>query len=287
VISLFQEGEHMKMKLFALAIFYILSLLASVASTLAADSPPTKLKLRETEKSTFGNIKTTTDSVTGMEFVSVKGGCYQMGSTTGGTEEKPVHQVCLSDFHMGKYEVTQGQWEKVMGSNPSHFKQCGPECPVETVFWNDAQEFIKKLNSGSGKQYRLPTEAEWEYAARSGGKDEKWAGTSDETILGKYAWYDNNSGKTTHKAGLKKANGLGLHDMSGNVWEWCQDWYSDSYYDDSPKNNPSGPANGELRVMRGGSWNSYGSVARAAFRGRFDPGGRSFNVGFRLVLPAK
>jgi formylglycine-generating enzyme required for sulfatase activity len=271
----------------SIMISVLIMLLAGI--THAADAPPVKLKLREADAAPPSGVpdKPNTDPITGMEFVSVKGGCYQMGSTTGGTDEKPVHQVCLSDFHMGKYEVTQGQWEKMMGSNPSHFKQCGPECPVEDVSWNDAQEFIKKLNSGSGKQYRLPTEAEWEYAARSGGKDEKWAGTSDETSLGKYAWYEKNSGQTTHKAGLKKANGLGLHDMSGNVWEWCQDWYSDSYYDDSQKDNPTGPDNGEQRVLRGGSWLYNDNDARAASRSRCDPGSRYNYGGIRLVLPAK
>jgi formylglycine-generating enzyme required for sulfatase activity len=265
-----------------------ISLLAIGTIAFADDAPPVKLKLRDPAAATAASAinDPTTDPATGMKFVFVKGGCYQMGSTTGGDNEKPVHQVCVSDFYIGKYEVTQGQWEKVMGSNPSNFKQCGPECPVESVSWNDAQEFIKKLNAKSGKQYRLPTEAEWEYAARSGGRDETWAGTSDEASLGKFAWYEKNSGKVTHKAGLKKPNGLGIHDMSGNVWEWCQDWYNESYYEDSPKDNPPGADNGKYRVLRGGSWYYNADVAQATFRTRFPPVTRGY-FGARLALPAQ
>jgi formylglycine-generating enzyme len=266
-----------------LAIF--ISLLFNISTVFAADTPPVKLKLREPEKPTKENIKTVSDPTTGMQLVFVKGGCYQMGSPDF-TDAKP-HQVCLSDFYMGKYEVTQSQWEKVhMDFNPSRFKQCGPDCPVDSVSWDLAQEFIRKLNTQSGKQYRLPTEAEWEYVARSGGKDEKWAGTSDETALGRYAWYDKNSDKTTHKVGLKKANGLGLYDMSGNVWEWCQDWYNESYYDDSPKDNPPGPDNGEKRVLRGGEWLKDDKFAQAAARYKNNPS-RSTFYGFRLLLPAQ
>ena len=265
----------------------ILSLIFNISTVFADDTPPVKLKLREPEKPTKENIKTVSDPTTGMQFVFVKGGCYQMGSIEI-QDAKPVHQVCLSDFYMGKYEVTQSQWEKVMGNNPSSFKECGPECPVEKVSWNDAQEFIKKLNSKSGKQYRLPTEAEWEYAARSGGKDEIWAGTSDESTLSRYAWYDDeNSSSSTHKVGLKKSNGLGLYDMSGNVLEWCQDWYNEAYYEDSPKDNPSGPDNSEQRVVRGGSWSLIASIAQTGFRHRYDPGNRAHFVGLRLLLPAQ
>jgi formylglycine-generating enzyme len=250
-----------------------------------ANDPPVKLKLRDSlATATSQEAK---DPTTGMEFVFVKGGCYRMGSTDGGSDEKPVHQVCVSDFSMGKYEVTQGQYAAVMGDNPSSFKQCGPDCPVESVSWNDAQNFIKRLNSKSGRKYRLPTEAEWEYAARSGGKDEKWAGTSDEGSLGKYAWYDKNSGNMTHRVGLKKANGLGIHDMSGNVWEWCQDWYNEAYYEDSPKDNPPGADIGENRVLRGGFWLNSDSTARAATRYRLKPDYGDRALGFRLVLPAR
>lgn len=255
----------------------IVTLLLSISlETLATDVPPTGTQ-----------VKPITDVVTGMQLVFVKGGCYQMGSTEI-TGAKPVHKVCVNDFYIGKYEVTQSQWKKVMGSNPSRFKECGPDCPVEEVTWDDAQDFAKKLNNLSGKQYRLPTEAEWEYAARSGGKNEKWAGTSDESSLTRYAWYDKNSESSTHKVGLKKPNGLGVYDMNGNVWEWCQDWFNEDYYHDSPKDNPLGSSNGEQRVVRGGGVKNP-FLAEVAVRSKMKPDfkeGRG-SVGFRLALPAQ
>lgn len=227
------------------------------------------------------------DLAAGMEFVPVKGGCYSMGDTfgDGDKDEKPVHEVCVADFSIGKFEVTQGQWERVMGSNPSANKQCGADCPVDSVSWSMVQEFIARLNSATGKRFRLPTEAEWEYAARSGGKAEKWAGTGDEAVLGEFAWYDKNSALVTHRVGLRKANGLGLHDMSGNVAEWCQDWYGEAYYEVSPRDNPPGPGSGEKRVLRGGSWVYDSGVARAAKRSADGPAEWDSNYGFRLVGP--
>ncbi len=222
------------------------------------------------------------DPVTGMEFVSVQGGCYQMGDTFGDGEsnEKPVHEVCVDDLYMGKYEVTQAQWQKVMGNNPSYFKNCD-NCPVENVSWNDNQSFITTLTVRTGKGYRLPTEAEWEYAARSGGKKEKFAGGN---ALDSVAWYGNNSGSKTHAVGQKNPNGLGIYDMSGNVWEWMQDWYGNGYYASSPKNNPKGPDSGSVRVLRGGSGVSSPKDLRAAYRGWDGPGVRGTGSGFRLVV---
>jgi formylglycine-generating enzyme required for sulfatase activity len=223
--------------------------------------------------------------MTGVEFVFVKGGCFEMGDTfgDGDKDEKPVHEVCVDDFYLGKYEVTQGQWEKVMGNNPSGFK--GRDNPVEQVSWNDVQEYIGRLNRQSGRKYRLPTEAEWEYAARSGGKKERFSGTSQEGV-GEYAWYDSNSGGQTHPVGQKKPNGLGLYDMSGNVWEWCADWYDENYYKSSPKNNPRGPSSGSMRVLRGGSRGvSLGGV-RTTARDGGAPAARNGMVGFRLGLSA-
>ncbi|MEN6423126.1 MAG: formylglycine-generating enzyme family protein [Smithella sp.] len=228
--------------------------------------------------------KTFKDAATGMEMIFVKGGCFQMGDTFGDgySQEKPVHEVCVSDFYMGKYEVTQGQWQRIMGNNPSHFSSCGANCPVENVSWNDVQGFIEKLNSRTGKRYRLPTEAEWEYAARSGGKSEKYAGGDDVDAV---AWYFSNSGSRTHPVGQKQPNGLGLYDMSGNVWEWCNDWYGDKYYNQSPRDNPGGPSSGSSRVFRGGSWFNLAARTRAANRYWNFPDFRDLIRGFRLALP--
>ena len=183
---------------------------------------------------------------------------------------------------MGRTEVTQGQWEKIMGSNPSHFKK-GTNYPVEQVSWNDIQEFILKLSNQSGKSYRLPTEAEWEYAARSGGKEEKYAGGSN---LDAVAWYDGNSGNSTHPVAQKRPNGLGIYDMSGNVWEWCQDWYGEKYYGNSPHSNPTGPLSGSDRVYRGGGCGLDSGGVRSAFRYWGDSDGLDHYHGFRLALPS-
>lgn len=224
------------------------------------------------------------DTIKSVEMVPVKGGCFQMGDSFGDgiANEKPLHEVCVSDFSIGKYEVTQAQWEKVMKFNPSTFKKCGDDCPVESVSWEDAQMFIKKLNRLTGRKYRLPTEAEWEYAARSGGKNEKYAGADAADTV---AWYDDNSGKTAHKVGTKRSNRLGLYDMNGNVSEWCQDWFGEGYYGRSPKSDPQGPASSEKRVWRGGSWFNNAGLVRTSYRDSSLPSERYTNIGFRLVHP--
>ncbi len=222
-----------------------------------------------------------------IEMVQVKGGCYQMGDTFGdGLDEweKPVHEVCVNDFTIGKYEVTQSQWKAVMGNNPSFFKSCGDNCPVERVSWNDALAFIDKLNKITGKTYRLPTDAEWEYAARSGGKQEKYAGTNNPAELKSYAWFEDNAGKKTHPVGMKKPNGLGIYDMNGNVWEWVKDRYDDvDYYKHSPRMNPQGPEIGSHRVVRGGSCFNFARGVRATVRRDGLPDRRSGGTGFRLA----
>ncbi len=220
-----------------------------------------------------------------MEFVLVPGGCFQMGVTFGDgySDEKPVHEVCVDSFYMGKYEVTQGQYQVVTGNNPSNFKK-GDNYPVENVSWNDTQSFIRSLNGKGGSKYRLPTEAEWEFAARSGGRSEKYAGGNDIDAV---AWYTSNSGSSTHPVGQKQPNGLGLYDMSGNVWEWCGDWYDGSCYGSSPRNNPEGPSSGSGRVGRGGGWDDNPGVVRAARRNGYTPGYASINLGFRLILPVQ
>jgi len=237
----------------------------------------------------FAAGEKTIDPATGMEFVSVKGGCFQMGDTSGdgNPDEKPVHEVCVADYNIGKYEVTQVQWQKIMGANPSSFKACGPDCPVEHVSWNNIQEFIHKLNAKSTLNYRLPTEAEWEYAARSGGKFERWSGTSIEAVLRDFAWLDVNGNSIMHKVGQKKPNALGLHDMSGNAIEWCQDWYGEDYYSASPKDNPTGPPAGQKRVLRGGDYGRDSKELRNAQRKSDDADILDGNYGFRLVRSAK
>ncbi len=232
-----------------------------------------------------------TNPETGMEFVYVEGGCYEMGDTFGDgrDNEKPVHEVCVDGFYIGKYQVTQGQWEDVMGYNPSRFKKMfkrGRNYPVENVKWNDIQTFIKILNRRTGKIYRLPTEAEWEYAARSGGKKEKWAGTSKESELSTYAWYTKNAGSKTHPVGKKKPNGLEIYDMSGNVSEWCQDTYNEKAYQKHCRNNPINTES-DHHVVRGGCWNYFPRDVTASFRdpGDHHPDFLGCSRGFRLVLP--
>jgi formylglycine-generating enzyme required for sulfatase activity len=234
--------------------------------------------------------KTVKDPFSGMEFVLVKGGCFKMGSgASDRDDEKPVRKVCVGDFYLGKYEITQQQWEQVMKDNPSKFAACGPNCPVEQVSWDDVQQFIAKLNEKTGRTYRLPTEAEWEYAARGGKLNETWAGTSDAAKLGEHAWFGMETEGTTHPVGAKKPNSLGLYDMSGNVWEFCQDRYGALYYKEGPTDNPPGPKTGINRVARGGSFNNSAQEVRAAYRLMDRPETRddSGAFGARLLLPVK
>ena len=208
------------------------------------------------------------------EMLFVKGGTFKMGSNDDG----PIHSVTLSDFSIGKYPITQKQWQEIMGNNPSDFK--GETLPVENVSWDDCQEFIKKLNEKTGKKYRLPTEAEWEFAAR-GGNQSKGFEYSGSNNIDEVAWYYNNSDNKTHPIGTKKANELGIHDMSGNVWEWCNDWY-DSYRN-AIENNPKGADTGSHRVSRGGSWFNGAELCRVTCRNYDSPTIRDSNMGFRLV----
>lgn len=238
------------------------------------------------KKNVTGNTVTFTVNGAVFKMIKVEGGTFTMGCTNeqGGDcndDESPAHRVTLSDYYMGETEVTQELWQAVMGRNPSYFK--GGSLPVEQVSWYDCQDFIRKLNQLTGEKFRLPTEAEWEYAARGGNKSRgyKYAGGND---IGSVGWYRDNS-RITHSVKTKQPNELGLYDMSGNVWEWCSDWYDKNYYGNSPQNNPQGPASGSVRVRRGGSWRNCAISCRGAKRNRSTPGIRFDFVGFRLVSP--
>ncbi|MCF6147024.1 MAG: formylglycine-generating enzyme family protein [Candidatus Kuenenia sp.] len=222
-----------------------------------------------------------TDPLINMELVFVKGGCFEMGNNE--IDAKPVHEVCVNDFYIGKFEVTQEQWTKIMGKNPSDFNK-GDNYPVEQVSWRDVQKFIKKLNQNTSLKYRLPTEAEWEYAARSGGKNERYGGTDEKDMIGNYAWHSGNSREQTHPVGQKKPNGLGIYDMSGNVWEWCSDYYNYDYYEKSPRDNPQGPGRGPARVLRGCSWADSTRVLHVSKRRYYPPTYKYNNLGFRLAM---
>jgi formylglycine-generating enzyme required for sulfatase activity len=223
--------------------------------------------------------------VQNIEMIKVPGGTFTMGCIDGRdgdcyAMETPAHKVTVSSFNIGKYEVTQAQWKAVMGDNPSQFK--GDNLPVVNVSWDDVRRFISHLNEQTGKLYRLPTEAEWEFAAR-GGKSSKGYMYSGSNTLNDVAWYADNSGEKIHPVGTKSPNELGIYDMSGNVWEWCSDWYGS--YDSNAQTNPTGPSSGSDRVQRGGGWFNHAVICRSANRGSNSPGYRFINVGFRVVLP--
>ena len=226
-----------------------------------------------------------------MEFVWIPPGDFLMGSPEGevgrSKYEGPQHSVRISKgIWMGQYQITQAQWERVMGNNPSNFTNAGPNAPVEMVSWDDCQEFLDKLNQmpevrGQQLQARLPTEAEWEYACRAGTTTRYNIGDGDAD-LDRAGWYNGNSGRTTHPVGEKQTNTWGLYDMHGNVWEWCHDWYGD--YDSAAVTDPSGPASGSYRVMRGSSWSNYAKGCRAAYRNNlYDPTYTNANCGLRVA----
>ena len=219
-----------------------------------------------------------------IDMIKVEAGTFMMGATSEmqnpWDDEKPVREVILTnDYYIGKYEVTQSLWQAVMGTNPSYFK--GDNLPVEQVSWDNCLEFISKLNSLTGRKFRLPTEAEWEYAARGGRKSRGYQ-YSGSFNISDVAWYNGNSGNKIHPVGMKQANELGVYDMSGNVCEWCQDWYGS--YVSSSQTNPLGANSGSFRVCRGGSWYFDTGNCRSSFRSRGNPDTRSRYLGFRLVL---
>ncbi|MDB5261381.1 MAG: hypothetical protein JWQ14_662 [Adhaeribacter sp.] len=239
----------------------------------------------------------------GMEFIAIPAGSFMMGARNNVADaydsEKPQHQVSISKlFSIGKYEVSQAQWEAIMGSNPYTLDRSNPYCNLPgmkeritkpnhpaTVSWNDAQAFIKRLNAKEGhNRYRLPTEAEWEYAARAG-TTTAYSFGNNANELGKYAWYGEYfSTGGTHPAGTKPPNPWGLYDVHGNVWEWVQDFYSNSYYAQSPSIDLKGPATGKDHVVRGGSWHITADSWRSTFRKPYAPDYRGISIGFRLVM---
>ena len=226
---------------------------------------------------------TETFNIGGVEFTMVKvnGGSFMMGcdDKESYSDEQPANKVTLDSYYIGSTPVTQVLWKSVMGNNPSYFK--GEKLPVEQVSWKDCQEFIKKLNQLTGKQFRLPTEAEWEFASRGGNRSKgyKYAGSNDIEEVG---WYYENGNDQTHTVGEKKPNELGLYDMSGNVFEWCQDWYCK--YIDTVKTNKTRPCKSYYYVVRGGCWNDVAIDCRVSGRNGFEPTFYCTRIGFRLVL---
>lgn len=221
------------------------------------------------------------------DMVFVEGGIFRMGASAEqgdaiDCDEKPLHVVSVKNFYIGKYEVTQAQWRAIMGTNPSYFN--GNNLPVEKVSWYDVQNFINKLNEMTGKKFRLPTEAEWEYAAR-GGKESIGYKYSGSDVTNEIAWCSTNSNQKTHKVGsIPFHNELGIFDMSGNVMEWCEDWYG--VYKGQSYTNPKGPVKGLFRVVRGGSWCVYPENCRNAKRYNANPRIRQWDIGFRLAMDA-
>ena len=220
------------------------------------------------------------------DLLFVGGGEFLMGDDHGEyDDEKPAHKVKVDDFYMGKFQVTQDLWENLVGKNPSGFK--GDNRPVETISWEETQNFIKKLNKVTKKDFRLPTEAEWEYAARGGQYSQGYAYCGSDKLK-QVGWYDENSGNETKEVGLLLPNELGIYDMSGNVYEWCEDWFDEKYYEKCKKGgvviNPKGPEKGGRRVIRGGSYFNDAEYCRPTFRGRGSPDYRLSYLGFRLVL---
>lgn len=220
------------------------------------------------------------------EMVFVQGGKFKMGYTLGGEDEKPIHEVTVSDFYIGRYEVTQREWKLIMPDDTSRcfFEGCD-DCPVERKSWYDVQDFIERLNHLTKMNYRLPTEAEWEFAARGGklSKNYKFSGSNIDVTV---AWKVGNSHNQSHPVGTKKPNELGIYDMTGNIFEWCADWYSQNWYSVSPPDNPKGPDGGVHRVIRGGSWFYDLTGLRVSDRASANPEYRYGYIGFRLCRSA-
>lgn len=275
--------------------FKAIVLIMAIAASIYSFQPPKKTSKKKQESimsKTLTEIeidaenKDETDTVKRVlpkiEMVFVQGGKIKIGSIDGQADERPVRTVEIKSFYIGKFEITQKQWKMVMQKNPSNFNNCD-DCPVEKVCWKDANEFIKYLNKLSKKKFRLPTEAEWEFAAKGGIKSKDFVFSGSNNIE-EVAWFRGNSQNKSHAVGSKKPNELDIYDMTGNVAEWCSDWYMEKYYSGAPSENPQGPQNGELKVLRGGSWRSNEAICKNTFRSAFKPNKAFAVYGFRVAL---
>ena len=274
-------------KIYLLSVLLLLAACSSRVKNGTAEGTDSEQRVTMVETDSIMTV--TLDGVT-FKMILVESGSFQMGSNDGYDREKPIHQVTLNSYFIGETEVTQELWKAVMGNNPSEY--IGSKRPVESVSWDNCQTFIAKLNELTSKTFRLPTEAEWEFSARGGNRSNDYT-YSGSNMVDDVAWYYHNSydkGESspdygTHEVATKMPNELGIYDMSGNVYEWCQDWESSNYYSDSPENNPTGPSSGSFRVCRGGSW--YGddaTVCRVAYRCSGPPAQTDSSLGFRLAL---
>ncbi len=291
-------------KLYSTVFFFALVAVGAVfmADTVfSAQPPPTFKQLQEQQDQELGLGKRLNErkkkarvwpkasELPPINMVYVKGGCFQMGDWEGegDDDERPVHKVCLSDYYIQDSEVSQELFQKVMGIVPSMIydkeMKRDPKDPVTYVSWYVVKMFIDDLNKITGGFYRLPTEAEWEYAARSRGKDEKWSGTNNEADLDEYAYFEDNSDTKLNHVKSKKPNSLGLYGMSGNVWEWCEDYFDFDYYQTGPKTDPYGPDFSLYRVVRGGSLADPPYKLRTTYRYGLYPSSRYLHVGFRLA----
>lgn len=248
-------------------------------------------RISKLEEKVFPPVEVITINNVSFKMVKVVGGTFQMGKSADGYDETPVHSVTLSDYYIGETEVTQALWYTVMGQKPTpdgpqwEEAYCiGDDYPAYRVSWYDCQEFITKLNELTGKTFRMPTEAEWEYAAKGGNKSQSYI-YSGSNIVGDVAWYSPNSSNKTHPVATKTPNELNLYDMSGNVYEWCSDWY-DSYINDA-QTNPTGATSGVSRVLRGGGSNDFAPSCRVVERHFNTPEYRTYRYGLRLVLDYK
>lgn len=229
------------------------------------------------KKDSAKNAETAIINILLSNMVPITAGSFIMGNNLGDNDEGPEHSVTILQVQFGKYEVTQQQWETIMGTNPSINQGC-KECPVENISWNEIDSFLIKINQVSSRKFRLPTEAEWEYIARTGGEFED---------LKQKAWYNANSEKKTHPVGLKLPNAFGIYDLSGNVSEWCSDWYGLKYYKRKARENPPGPDSGKEKVLRGGSYENSEGTLRPSYRSKQNPASKNGTIGLRLVMEIK